>query len=529
MFDELAALRGDDSARGIYFYRAYGLAPRFVPFTTLAGNIALAMASLRAQGVGPGTRVLFPFETSEALIVAFFALIGIGALPLSVRPHLFATTPESYCEFIAIVRARFDATSIVDAPSLARLDLPLPRLILPAPVVDPPPASRPVPPRAGDELVFVQFSSGSTAFPKGVPISAGALRRNLEIITGPANRTCDQPGSLWLPLFHDMGLIGGLLTSLLIGHDIHLASPAEFFMDPLGWLSHLSERRITHTLVPNLALDYCVRHLRDADPTDLAGLDLSALRAIYLGSDPINIDNLDAFTAALAAYGLPRRCVKPCYGMAEAVLMVSCTPPERDYRVVTRTSGQRSISSGEVDRSFDIEIRDDDGRVLPPGELGEIHLRGGSLARHYFDPSQPMLAADGFYATGDLGFLDGDDLFIGGRAGDRFKIHAESYFSSDLEHAVEALPCVRPTRVAVIHVDGRVIVLAEPASRAVAQAQDEHAATITARVAATSGIKMDPRDVWFVRSGELQRTSSGKLRRRALAEAFTAGQIQRIA
>ena len=527
MFDEFVAFSGRDSARGLHFYRAYDLPPRFVPFTALAGNIALAMAALRAQGVGPGTRVLFPFETSEALIVAFFALIGVGALPLSVRPHLFATSRASYCEFIAAVQDRFGAAAIIDAPSLAGLELPLPRLVLPAPVVDPPPAARPIPGRADDELVFVQFSSGSTAFPKGVPISAGALRHNLNLITRHDGRDREHSGSLWLPLFHDMGLVGGLLTCLLVGHDLHIARPTEFLMDPLGWLSHLSGRKITHTVVPNLAIDYCVRHLRSAEPAELADLDLSALRTMYLGSEPINIDNLATFTATLAPHGLRPRCIQPCYGMAEAVLMVSCTPSERDYRVVTRANGQRAISSGEVDPSFGVEIRDDDGRVLPPGELGEIHLCGGSLAPRYFDPSSPLLADDGFYATGDLGFLDGDDLFIAGRAGDRFKIHGESYFASDLEHVIEGLPCVRPGRVAVIHVDGRVIILAEPTNRAVAQAHAEHAATIIDRVAASSGIKLDARDVWFVRRGEIKHTSSGKLRRRALAEAFAAGQLRR--
>ena len=521
------ALRDPSSSRGLHFYRGYTHAPRFVSYATLTGNVALAAEHLRAHGVGPGSRVIFPFETSEAQIVAFLALLDVGALPLSIRPHLSAATRTSYLEFLTAVADRFGALAILDAPSLASLDLPRPRLTLPAPLAEPPPARDLRSARGDPDLAFVQFSSGSTAFPKGVPITFGNLRRNLAIIVGQDGRDIDTPGSTWLPLFHDMGLVGGLLSSLGVGHDVHIASPADFFMGSIAWLAHLSRLRISHTVIPNLAIDYCLRHLATADADDLADLDLSALRFVHLGSEPINIDNLAAFCERLAPYGLRRAAIKPCYGMAEAVLMVSSTPADRDYRLVTRANGLRAIATGRLDPSFTLELRDEHGRVCAPGALGELHLRGGTLASSYFEDPRPLLAADGFYATGDLGFIDDGDIFIAGRAGDRFKINAQSFFSSDFEQLVEALGCTRPSRCAVVQIDGRVVVLAEPAGRKILDARAEHQARIVARIAEATGVKVDLEDVVFVRPNQLLHTSSGKLRRAEIAAAHLARAIQR--
>jgi fatty-acyl-CoA synthase len=529
MYALFPALRDASPSRGLHLYRGYLHPPRFVSYAALAGNVALAAEQLRAEGIGAGARVIFPFETSEAQIVGFLALLTVGALPLSIRPHLSAAARAGYLEFLTAVADRFAAVAVVDAPSLASLELPRPRLTLAAPIADPPPASDAPRERGEHELAFVQFSSGSTAFPKGVPITCGNLRRNLEMIAGVDGRTVDSPGSTWLPLFHDMGLVGGLLSSLRVGHDAHVASPADFFMGSLAWLAHLSRLRISHTVVPNLAIDYCLRHLATADADDLADVDLAALRFLYLGSEPINIDNLAAFCERLAPYGLRRDAIKPCYGMAEAVLMVSCTPADAAYRVVARPNGQRAIASGRLDPAFALELRDEDGRVCAPGELGEIHLRGGTLASEYFEDARPMIAPDGYYATGDLGFVDAGDLFIAGRSGDRFKINAQSFFSSDFEQLVEALGCARPSRCAVIQIDGRVVVLAEPATRKIVDARAEHEARIAARIAEATGVKVAPEDVIFVRPNQLLHTSSGKLRRAAIAAAYTAGTIQRIA
>ncbi|MCA9637796.1 MAG: AMP-binding protein, partial [Myxococcales bacterium] len=462
-------------------------------------------------------RVVLSFETSPESIVTFLGLLALGALPLSIRPGSGA----SHRDFVAAVAGRYGATHVVgvDAETAASLGL---RLLAPAPVeVDAPDAL--LPEHGPERLAFVQFSSGSTSFPKGVPITHGNLVHNLRLIVESGAQGLDERGCSWLPLYHDMGLVGSLLTSLYAGTDLHIARPSDFLMGPVDWLRHLSRSRTSITVIPNFAIDYVLRYLRGDEA--LAGIDLSALRHVYLGSEPINIDNLEAFSRRLAGFGLRPGAVKPCYGMAEAVLMVSSTGVEDEYRVVERPGGVRAISSGRVHPDFEIRIVGEEGEACADGEAGEIELRGGSLAGAYFEDERRFADDEGWYATGDVGFVDGGALFISGRASDRFKINAQSYFSSDFEQLVEGLDFVRPQRSAVVHSEGRVVVLAEVRREAVTD-PTPHRRAIVDRIDAGLGVKVELEDVRFIRSGQLLRTSSGKLRRRAIAEALEAGTIR---
>jgi acyl-CoA synthetase (AMP-forming)/AMP-acid ligase II len=423
---------------------------------------------------------------------------------------------------------RHGVTRILDVPSLQSVELPLER------VPQAPSGARVdgavLREGPGDEVAFVQFSSGSTAFPKGVPITWRNLATNLRLITGHDGRRADDQGMSWLPLYHDMGLIGGLLTCVFGGHDIRLSQPAAFLMDPLGWLEFLSEHRCTLGVIPNFAIDYTLKQLQseDVDAELVERLDLSALRCVYLGSEPINIANLEDFTRRLAPRGLRHAAFKPCYGMAEAVLMVSCTPMERGWRVVTGLNGQPAISVGRLLPAFEVRLRAEDGSVCGERELGEVELRGGSLATEYFADSRPLRGEEGFYATGDLGFVEAGELFITGRVGDRIKLNGQSYFSSDFEQAVERLPFIRPGRTAVIHVQGKLVVLAEVnAASALARAEQSRRQVCEAILDAV-GVKVVPEDVLFIRYGQLQKTSSGKLQRKAMAEAYEQGRLRTV-
>jgi fatty-acyl-CoA synthase len=257
-------------------------------------------------------------------------------------------------------------------------------------------------------------------------------------------------------------------------------------------------------------------------------LDLSALRCVYLGSEPINIANLEDFTRRLASRGLRPEAFKPCYGMAEAVLMVSCTPVERGWRVVTGPNGQPAISVGRLLPAFEVRLRAEDGRVCGERELGEVELLGGSLAAEYFADARPLRGEEGFYATGDLGFLDGGELFITGRVGDRIKLSGQSFFSSDFEQAIERLPFIRPGRTAVIHVQGKLVVLAEVNAASALKQEERSRQQVCEAILGTVGVKVAPEDVLFIRYGQLQKTSSGKLQRKAMAEAYEQGRIRTV-
>jgi fatty-acyl-CoA synthase len=523
MLDVIQKLGEMEAHRGLSLGEDFFSPPTFLPYADFPGRVAACAEHFRAQGLQRGEHVLLPFETSEAVFFSLLGLMEVGAIPLSVKPYILSTPKQSYREFLGKISERYGVQRLLDVPSLSGLELPLRRVPLP------PAGAKVVGARlrevSSDELAFVQFSSGSTSFPKGVPITHRNLRASIQMMTQQSVMTGEDRAVMWLPLYHDMGLIG-LLTYMSSGLDIYLTYPAAFLMDPMGWLECLSERRATIVVIPNFAIDYALKTLRDAEPEELARLDLSAMRNIYLGSEPINIPNLERFTELLGPRGLRREAIKPCYGMAEAVLMVSTVGPDGRWRVATAPNGQPAISLGPPLKVFETRLRTEDGRLCGERELGEIELKGGTLAASYYKDERPLLNEDGFYATGDLGFLQDGDLFITGRINDRIKIHGQSYFSSDFEQAIERLPFIRAGRSAVIQAEGRVVVLAEASHPSVLEQRAQSQRQVCQKILEAVGVTVSQEDVLFIRYGQLLKTSSGKLQRRAITEAYQQGRIR---
>ncbi|HEV2345909.1 MAG TPA: AMP-binding protein [Actinocrinis sp.] len=513
-------------ARGLYLYQKFAQEPEFVAYRDLPGRVAAYAEHLRGQGIAPGTRVLFPFETSAPVILSFLALLEIGALPLSVKPLLLNMTKDAYEDFIGRVARDHRAEYVLGVPSLANVAAPVPAATLPPADLAPSAAGLRTPP--GEELAFVQFSSGSTSFPKGIPVSHDMLRKNLAMILNTDGRLPHERVSSWLPLYHDMGLVGGLLSCLARGCDLLLATPEVFLFDASGWWEHMARERVMGSVIPNFAIDYSLRMMESAAPQDIADLDLSGLRSIYLGSEPINVPNLEALLDLLAPAGLRRDVFMPCYGMAEAVLLVSSMPPGSGIRLVKAPSGVPAISVGRPMPQFTVRLRDEAGRICQENELGEIELAGGSLAASYFESEIELLAPDGFYPTGDIGFVDDAELFITGRISDRIKVNGQSFFAADFEQALERLAFVRDGRSAILQLDGTggaIVVLAEVDRTARADIEGSRA-TIVAHLVQSMGVKVDASDVHYVRPGQLSRTSSGKLQRRAIARAYRDGTLE---
>jgi fatty-acyl-CoA synthase len=525
MSDSLfARISAADPRRGIYLYQDFTDPPAPLTYGDLPARIAASAAHFREQGVRPGERILFPFETSPAVVLSFLGLLELGALPFSVKPYILSTPKQAYRDFLARLTERYGVTLILDAPSLKGLEL-SPRRVPLASEEARAAEGRLREPRP-EELAFVQFSSGSTAFPKGVPITWGNLSANLRMISTHMGFRSEDRGCSWLPLYHDMGLVGGLLACMYGGCDMHISQPQSFLLDPVGWLDFMSGQRSTLAVIPNFAIDYSLKYLEDVDAEELKRLDLSALRAVYLGSEPINIPNLERFTTLLAPQGLRRNAIKPCYGMAEAVLMVSCVDPDGGWRVVTAPHGLPAISLGPLLSEFEVRLRKDDGRICGERELGEIELRAGSLAERYFEDDRPLRGEDGFYPTGDLGFLQDGELFITGRVSDRLKINGQSYFSSDFEQAIERLPFIRPGRTVVIQAQGRVVVLAEVQHSAILEDRARNQQRVCGALLESVGVTVAQEDVLFIRFGQIRKTSSGKLQRRAMTEAYEQGRIR---
>src|SRR5438105_4983546 len=360
---------------------------------------------------------------------------------------------------------------------------------------------------------------------------AAALRdldRGHRLVSRPDGLRPEDVYVSWLPLYHDLGLILGFLTSLQARNDLHLASPTQFITDPLGWLRMLAQRRATHTATAYFAISHCLNHLDRAEPEELAGLEFGTLRCFLVGSDPTDFDRMMAFQSRLAPQGFRRAALQPAYGMAEAVLVVTSTATQDEPWAHPLPDGRRLVSTGRLLPGFELRLTRPDGTLCDEGELGQIELRSGTLAQGYFEaPDIEFCNDEGWFETGDLAYVVRDEVIIAGRMGDRIKVNGQSLFASDFEFAVESLPAIRIGSAAVFQIEYRIIVLARLTREAAGAAEATRAAVRDA-IARRLGVKLPLADIHFVAAGQIRKTSSGKLRRRDMAQAFLEGRTRII-
>lgn len=513
-----------EAGRGVYLYRSFEDSPEFHSYQQLYRRIAEHMTHFRDRGVGAGTRVLLPFDTSIEAIASFLALIGVGAVTFSVKPwgeHSGKDT-RSYMETVC---RRFRITHALRSPYPEVLDLSagVSGARTAGGEADFAPATE-------EDLALVQFSSGSTSSPKGVPVTRAALERHLQLLVAFDERKQDDVYVSWLPLYHDLGLILGMLTSLYARNDLHLISPFQFIRNPTGWLQLLSDRRATHTATPYFAINYCLNQLERDEAAAPPDWNFESLRVCLIGSDPTDFERTVAFQSRLAPYGFRRRALLPAYGMAETVLVISATRPADEPWAHTPADGRALVSTGGLlpQAGYELRITREDGTLCQDGELGQIEVRGGTLTRGYFEHPAAFLNADGYFETGDLAYRVRGELVIAGRAGDRIKVNGQSLFSSDFEFAVQSLPFIKHGRAVVFQIEDRIIALAEPevSGTHARGGRDAQRAAIIEAIAIRLGVKLSAADVHFIANGQIQKTSSGKLKRRAMAQAFLDGRIR---
>ena len=298
--------------------------------------------------------------------------------------------------------------------------------------------------------------------------------------------------------------------------DLHLCSPIRFLLDPLGWLEIVSRERVRGFAIPNFGIEYLLRFIRSAEPQSTASLRFDELKHVFVGAEPINVRAMAEFVDFMSAHGMRREAVQPAYGMAEAVLMATGGRVHAP-RSVLAANGLPCISVGRPLPGFEVAI---DG---PAGEVGEILVKGGTLARAYFEHPAPLLDADGFYRTGDLGFLDQGELFVLGRTGDRLKINGESYFAHDFERIIDQVAGVRPRGCVVLQHETQIFALFEVQKNVAHEAVRN---TVLDAIVAGTGVKLPAQNVVVIENGQIQRTSSGKPQRSAMMDAFAAGRLR---
>jgi amino acid adenylation domain-containing protein len=402
---------------------------------------------------------------------------------------------------------------------------------------------------------FLQYTSGSTASPKGVVVSHGNLLANEEMIRRGFAQSAESVVVGWLPLYHDMGLIGNLLQPLYLGAHCVLMSPMSFLARPARWLEAISRYGGTTSGGPNFAYDLCVRKVTKEERQ---GLDLSRWTVAFSGAEPVRAETLERFTAAFAAQGFRREAFYPCYGLAEATLFVSggvagagaraetvAALPLEENRVVPPGPGEASrrvVGCGAGWMEQQVAVVDPERRTrCSPGQVGEIWVCGPSVAQGYW--GQPELSAETFQArlagepeggpflrTGDLGFLLDGDLFVTGRLKDLIILRGRNHYPQDIEQTVERSHAkLRPGSGAAFSVDvsgeERLVVAWEIESHSGAEIG---AVTAAVRQAVAEEHEVRLHELVLLRSGTIPKTSSGKIRRHACRAGYLEGGLVEV-
>ncbi|MEL6262507.1 MAG: fatty acyl-AMP ligase [Cyanobacteria bacterium J06626_6] len=414
-------------------------------------------------------------------------------------------------------------------------------------------------------LAFLQYTSGSTGTPKGVMVSQQNLIHNLAAIHSCFEHGPESKGVIWLPPYHDMGLIGGILQPLYGGFSVTLMAPVDFLQKPLRWLKAVSQQRATTSGGPDFAYNLCVQKLeklRNASsliPTEdpLKGLDLSSWKVAFTGAEPIRVDTLERFAAAFSPYGFSRAAFYPCYGMAETTLIVSGgrvgTLPtvntvsaaqlgQHKVKEVQQESDDacRVVSSGRSlpDQQIVI-VHPDTLRQCQPEDVGEIWVAGDSIAMGYWHEPQKTqesfeayLADTGkgpFLRTGDLGFVQAGELFVTGRLKDMMIIRGKNYYPQDIERMLETVhPAIRAGAIAAFSIEHKGVerlVIVSEVERTHLRQLDVKAVSSQVRQEIAAAHDLQVFATLLVKPGSIPKTSSGKIQRYRCRELFLTGDL----
>jgi len=532
----------------------------------LANGARKVAAALRGLGVQPGDCVALMLPTGLDFFRSFFGILFAGAVPVPMYPPARPAQIEEHLRrqagilrncaapvLITFDRVRPLASALAGlAPELVHVTTPAALAASPA-ASAPAVASAPRHPARARELALIQYTSGSTGDPKGVALSHANLLANIRAWGLAAKVEARDVCVSWLPLYHDMGLIGTWLGSLYHGCTLVLMSPLDFLARPERWLWAIHHYRGTVTAAPNFAYELCVKRLAG---TDLAGLDLSSWRLAANGAEPVNPDTLERFAHAFAPYGLNAGSLTPVYGLAECSVGLCVPPPGRGVRIdrVERTpltreghalaadgaagtgahddGGEvlRLVSCGPPLPGHELRIVDAEGRPLPERHVGELEFRGPSATAGYYRNAAASAALfhDGWLVTGDHAYLADGELYITGRAKELIIRAGRNLYPYDLEQAIGDLPGVRKGCVAVFGVsdptsgEERLVVVAETRLEDQAERQALEAGIVAA---AMTQLDLAPDAIVLAPPHAVLKTSSGKIRRAAVREAWLAGRL----
>ncbi|MET7770505.1 fatty acyl-AMP ligase [Nocardia sp. NPDC005366] len=514
---------------------------------------ALAVAAALAERCAPGDRALLVFPQCLDFIVAYFGCLYAGVIAVPIDPPRRGTVRAATRAIVADCRpaAVLTLTAFADPLRAALTGLCAADHWL---AVDDLPAANTGIRRAAepDSIAFLQYTSGSTSIPKGVVVTHRNLVANEEMIRRAFGHDRDSTVVGWAPFFHDQGLIGNVLQPLYVGATSVLMSPSTFIRRPLLWLTAISRYRAHTSGGPNFAFDACVARAASADPGEW---DLGSWRVAFNGAEPIRSETLSAFAKTFAPYGFDATALYPCYGLAEATLLVAASAKGRGPRTVDAdaealaelryvgATPQRSrtlVGSGTVLADEDVRIVDPDtGQPCPPDRVGEIWVSGDHVAQGYW--CRPEATEQSFHArlagdpartylrTGDLGLLIDGELYVVGRSKDMIIIRGRNYYPHDIEHTVQtAHTTLRIGGCAAFGVQGRSgtkLVVVQEIRRDASGEDADISGSIRAAVLREHDLAIG--ELILTVAGQVQKTSSGKIMRSAARHRYAEGEFAR--
>jgi len=508
-----------------------------------------AACGLIRAGVEPGDRVGIMAQTTPATVITFLGCWAAGAVAVPLPLPMRAVDPASFIEQsrgrLERVGARLLALPETFMPMVGELGVGV-RMVACEELSSggglPPASTTP------EDVALVQFTSGSTSEPHGVVLTHANIMANARAIARKAKVTHHDRVVSWMPLYHDMGLIGFLVTALSCGTDLVLMSPQRFVSDPGLWLRALSDHRATITGGPNFSYALSTRVLEGGRAGDL---DLSSLRLALNGAEPVDPEAMDGFVRAGSEYGLKPEVPYPVYGLAEATLAVTFPQPGKRYRVdhVSRhdiedagvaspaepgEEGTRAlISLGTPLEGVGLRVLKEDGSEAGERELGEVCVSGPCVMQGYWGDEAATARAirEGWLHTGDLGYLAGGELYLVGRIKDMVIIGGRNLFPEDVERCAERVSGMRKGNAVAFGVRTRRgkerLVLVGETRLSCAEAARETARAVSEAVREEIGVPV--REVILVPAGTLPKTSSGKKRRFLCRELYLGERLQAVA
>lgn len=541
-----------DPTRPHIYYQAEDGSETIITYGGLYSAALEVASGLSQRGLKSLETVAIMLPTSEDFFYAFFGILLAGGVPVPIYPPFRPNQIEEYVQREATILRNAGVRFLITFPQAETLSriiqgfIPSMKGVLTVESLRKMKQSIDIPTLLANDPALIQYTSGSTGNPKGVLLSHANLLANLSAVAEAINITPDDRVVSWLPLYHDMGLIGCWFGSLHFGLPLTILSPLTFLSRPHRWLWAIHAHRATISASPNFGYELCIRKIKDSD---IEGLDLSSWRLAFNGAEPVQANTLRGFTKRFKPYGLQASTLYPVYGLAESTVAVSFPPLDRKEPLIDKIlrepletkgmavqAGPKApdtidiVSCGKPIPLHDVKIVDDQGNDLPQRTIGSLWFRGPSSMQGYYHNSDATSAIrhEDWYDSGDFAYLAEGEIFITGRKKDMIIKAGRNIYPQDLEEITSRVQGVRKGCVIAFGVKDaaqgtdKLIIVAETVERSPSE-REEMSQRINQDIVDSLGVPPD--EILLVSPGTIPKTSSGKLQRSTCKAAYEQNQL----